>query len=97
MNDLQESLNYIVFYNGLADGLKLLKEEIYIHNFDKGNFILNKEKDDIFRDEQFEIFWMLIILQFGEYGTSPRSGWIPKEGKESTLKFIDKLVLMEEK
>ena len=25
---------------------------------------------------QLEIFWMMAVILFGDYGTSPRSGWI---------------------
>lgn len=39
--------------------------------------------------EQFEIFWMLLVLMFGDYGTSPRYGWINPEQISDAVLFID--------
>lgn len=32
--------------------------------------------EDIEWSDQHEFLWMLLVLKFGDYGTSPRSGWI---------------------
>ena len=39
--------------------------------------------------EQLEVIWMIFVLLFGNYGTSPRSGWI--ERKDEFFAFIDEI------
>lgn len=36
---------------------------------------------------QLEVIWMICVCMFGDYGTSPRSGWI--EHKDEFFAFID--------
>lgn len=48
-----------------------------------------RPKEENFNDSQFEIFWMMLVLQFGDYGTSPRSGWLEMDNKNEIIKFID--------
>lgn len=89
--DLIETLDSIVWYNGLGEALKILKEQIKYHDFSKGSFLIDKRNIGLYSDEQFEIFWMILVLQFGDYGTSPRSGWILEENKDKVIEFIDKI------
>ena len=39
--------------------------------------------------EQLEVFWMICVVLFGNYGSSPRIGWI--ENKDEFFKFIDSI------
>lgn len=38
---------------------------------------------------QLEFIWMIAVMLYGEYGTSPRSGWI--ENIDDFTKFVDAL------
>lgn len=82
--DLIDVLDCIVYYNGLDKPLLEIKKIIL-----KTPKNILKPEDEIFKDEQFEIFWMMLVLQFGDYGTSPRSGWLEIKNKDKIIKFID--------
>ena len=88
MNDEQliQVLNTVVWYNGYEEDLKQIKEEIsqlspdkYSYHYDYGD------------DMGMEIIWMILVLLFGEYGTSPRSGWLEVKNKDDIISFIDQL------
>lgn len=42
--------------------------------------------------EQVEFIWMLIVQMFGDYGTSPRSGWIQYDRLDDALEFVNMLL-----
>lgn len=86
-------LDSIVWYNGIGDILLKLKEDI----INSEGEIYSKLKDDLkykydeFSNDQFEIFWMMLVLMYGDYGTSPRSGWLNMENKNEIISFIDQI------
>ena len=82
-------LNSIVWYNGIGDILLKLREDI-INSEDK-TYSKLKYKYDEFSNNQFEIFWMMLVLMYGDYGTSPRSGWLNMENKNEIISFIDQI------
>lgn len=88
--NMYEILDIITWYNGIYEPLLKLKEIISIYDEDKFIHVLRPE-EDIFKDEQFEIFWMMLVLQFGDYGTSPRYGWLEMDKKDKIINFIDKI------
>ncbi len=100
-NNLIENFNAIIWYNGIDEGLFKLKEDLlkakdsgnylsysFNETKEKGFFVYNHEE---FNDSQFEIFWMLLVLMYGGYGTSPRTGWLELKNKKEIVKFIDNL------
>ena len=40
-------------------------------------------------DKELNTYWTMFVLMYGDYGTSPRSGWIEKS--EESLKFFEEL------
>ena len=86
--DLIDTLNSIVWYNGLYEPLLEIKRIILETPEFKYNNML-RPKGEIFKDCQFEIFWMILVVQFGDYGTSPRSGWLDMSNKDKIIDFID--------
>ena len=48
------------------------------------------DRDELCQMAQLQTLWMIIVEWFGDYDTSPRSGWIdkPKECKE----FLEKII-----
>lgn len=101
---LLSALQSVVFYNGLSEQLKVArkhlltqKQKIKDGEFDVQtcrpdclcSFDSNGNSNDF---EQFEIFWMLLVLMFGNYGTSPRYGWINPEQIDDAVLFIDWLI-----
>lgn len=82
-------LDSIVWYNGIGDILLKLKEDIT--NSEGETYSKLKYKYDEFSNNQFEIFWMMLVLMYGDYGTSPRSGWLNMENKNEIISFIDQI------
>ena len=88
---LLEALQAIVSYQGIESELQSWKE--LEPNEYGGIFPTYLEKwrhEDIESIEvgaQLQIFWMICVCLFGDWGTSPRFGWI--EDRESFKTFID--------
>ncbi len=81
------AIEAVVWYNGLG-------EFILSWKFKKPNdytgYIEPDYRDKGYDEEtvaQLEVIWMIAVMLYGEYGTSPRSGWI--ENIEGFEKFID--------
>lgn len=73
----QDSLDSVTWYNGLAEYVVKWKQEA---------LAISENGDKYFRTEsvtygakdfyQVQVLWMIAVDKFGEYGTSPRTGWI---------------------
>ena len=71
-----DALDSVTWYNGLAEtvykwadlptksGMIICPKNYGCDSFDS---------DD---DEQLQVLWMIAVVLFGDYGTSPRYGWI---------------------
>mgnify|MGYP004643403605 CR=1 FL=1 len=75
------ALSDVVFYQGLTpiiQSWKTLSSDILCircpHEYNSTKY--NVDFKDI---AQLQIFWMIAVLRFGDYGTSPRYGWIDNE------------------
>lgn len=79
---LFENLASIVWYNGLEEQLRVLRRELECKNR------LPRQNVDL--SAQGEIFFMILVFRFGDYGVSPRYGWI--EDFDGAVEFIDKLL-----
>lgn len=98
-----DALCLIIKYNGLADFLNYLMTVISVNRITK----LSAEQVKIFYYDlhpdndlwifstydygQLEIVWMFLVLLFGEYGTSPRSGWIDEDNFEEAYNFMEEI------
>lgn len=90
---LIEALRRVVLYNCLDQPLRYTKNYL-IHEADKGNESINRPEKYPNTDgrTQYEIFWMLLVAMFGDYGTSPRCGWVYKDNVKYACEFIDILL-----
>lgn len=87
---LISALDSVTWYNGLAEIIVKWKDEGYLVNngYSLGlnwNTFNSYDKDT---QCQLEVIWMICVELFGDYGTSPRSGWIELENKDSFYQFI---------
>jgi lipoprotein NlpI len=87
---LIDVLDSITWYNDIYEPLLDLKKDL-LNCDNKGNYTNCNDNLEYFYNEQFEIFWMMLVLMFGDYGTSPRSGWLYLDKKEKIIEFIDKI------
>ena len=81
-----DALDSVTWYNGLAEEILEWK---------------NLPKDDgaiacpDIQDPQLQVIWMICCVLFGDYGTSPRTGWIYTENVGEFHKFIDAITFTE--
>lgn len=84
---LLDALDRVTWYNGLAEVVLSWKELPVTMNF-LGHSQMEKP-DYICTNPQLEVIWMIAVSLFGDYGTSPRSGWITDV--EGFFAFIDRI------
>lgn len=101
---LLSALQSVVFYNCLSEQLKVAREYLLAQKqkIKDGEFDVSTVRPDSLCSfdssgnsndfKQFEVFWMLLVLMFGDYGTSPRYGWINYEQIDDAILFIDWLI-----
>lgn len=82
---LISALSAIVWYNDMLQTLLELKNIILKTN----EKTVKRPAHGYFKDAQFEVFWMMFVLIFGNYGTSPRSGWLEMKYRKEIVEFID--------
>ena len=81
---LIQALNDVVWYNGLSDCV----QQMIDLEPNKNRYILCP-RDLTIDDQCLETIWMICVLLFGDYGVSPRSGWIEDvDGYRAFLKTI---------
>lgn len=85
----------VAWYNGMEDIIKEMYElepdsetnYIIYHYYDK--YFKNEETQDLEAYYQIQVLWMMLINMFGDYGTSPRFGWIEDiKGYKHFLKLL---------
>lgn len=81
---LIQALNDVVWYNGLSDHIwKMIDLEPSEYRY------ILCPYDLTMGDQCLETIWMICVLLFGDYGVSPRSGWIEDvDGYRAFLKTI---------
>ena len=94
MLKLLDAMDSVTWYNGLA--VKILewkKPGVVDYNPRDGLHYFGNKLDAWFNQlapedkHQIHLFWMIGVCLFGNYGTSPRYGWI--ERWEDFCEFID--------
>lgn len=84
------ALNAVVWYNGIGEYILRWKDlEVTEYNFICCPLYEMRPKFSDRDYSEFEMIWMISVLLFGNYGTSPRSGWI--EDISGFRNFIDKI------
>jgi hypothetical protein len=82
---ITDALDSVTFYNGLADDI-LKWKDLPIEN---GLIKCPLDIPHTEEEHQLQVFWMILVCIFGDYGTSPRFGWIDGDMKEQFDVFID--------
>ena len=84
-----DALDSIVWYNGHAESVCELIS--YIQSGGNGHSIplptfLPDDCDGFMR-----VLWSMLVCMYGDYGTSPRTGWILAENKEKAVEFLKQI------
>ena len=84
-----DALNLLVKYNGYESCVKSIVDHI---NGFQGKPVVCP---DWLRDPHSVTgwLWFILVCRFGDYGTSPRFGWI--EDRDSALQFLEYLLAEE--
>lgn len=89
---LLDALDSVTHYNGLAEEVIEWKN-LPLNEW--GSYsppeIFSKASIEWTPKYQCQVIWMILVFMFGDYGTSPRFGWIEKENKEQFDNFIDEI------
>ena len=80
MIELREALRDAIWYNGLNVEVRKWAENLP----DQFGW-----ENDNAGDGQLQLIWMICILMFGNYGTTPKYGWI--EDIEGFRLFINRI------
>ncbi len=89
--DLMQALEYIARYNGHTDGLKEIRGHILKNKcLDSRKPVGYPEFLPGDPDTFLRVIWSILVCMYGDYGTSPRFGWIWQH--DSAIAFLDKLI-----
>lgn len=95
--DVRKLLDIVVWYNGLADTVLSWKKPgvLRVNNGGSLGRKYEEERKHLSSEDiaQLEMIWMICVYLFGDYGTSPRSGWI--EDIPAFHQFIDDITKTE--
>jgi hypothetical protein len=81
------AIEAVVWYNGLGEFILPWRDK---KPDDYSGYITPDYRDKEYDEglvTQLEVIWMIAVMLYGNYGTSPRSGWI--ENIDGFKKFID--------
>lgn len=91
--ELIDAMASIVCYNSYEEVLKSISD--YIKYYDREEYYSVAYPTEILKKynvhEFPNIIWALMVLMFGDYGTSPRFGWIDIENKDKALDFLNSI------
>ena len=82
-------------YNYDVDALKIIQERVVKEYESHDTFCvvtigINDVDDDWYDNEGLNFVWGMLVLMFGDYGTSPRSGWL-NVGKD-LIDFLEDMI-----
>lgn len=84
----------VAWYNGYRDEFdKLL---YYLKNQQKNTnsdtYLIRSPDFITTENEIMELYWMQLVQTFGDYGTSPRSGWIYRDKLNDCINHITEMI-----
>lgn len=86
---LEQTMNYLFSYNGYNEIVRSLLKHISSH---KNKLILPPKRLKYGNESETvkAILWFILVCMFGNYGTSPRFGWIEK--RNEAIEFLNSLL-----
>lgn len=74
LEKLIDALDSVTWYNGYYGIIEQWINDLNNRSKDGYHYYLMPESSE--QDGGLQVIWMLCVCMFGDYGTSPRSGWI---------------------
>lgn len=89
--ELLDALDSLVWYNGAYEILEDVQR--YIKSHIDGKVITYPYSLLAGEDKQTsKTVWFLMVCMFGDYGTSPRGGWIEAKNKDKAIAFLNAIM-----
>lgn len=79
-----EALLDVLYYNGYIEDIAEIVQYIYT-NEDPDHISFPHYLEEYYDSDPARILWSVLVVMFGDYGTSPRYGWIETENKKKCL------------
>lgn len=89
-----DAINSVCWYNGYDDIVRSVIS--HIKDWDKEDVIVPLRGNiscipDEYEEKLIEqLIWMLCVLMYGDYGTSPRGGWV--ENRDGAIKLLERFI-----
>lgn len=80
----EDALFMSLYYNGYED----FTLELIDYISDVKNEMNSIIRPDFINDPIQELVWMVLVIKFGDYGTSPRSGWINLANRDLVVAIL---------
>lgn len=84
LEKLREALDSVVWYNGYWGIVKGWIDDL--EKLSDSEIKYRPRVNPSIVSDGLEVLWMICVLLFGNYGTSPRSGWV--ENTEQCREFL---------
>lgn len=91
MDETLQALLDVGWYNGYEENIKQIIT--YIKNCSKKsthNILFPEFLREIDCDDYIRVFWSVLVVLYGDYGTSPRFGWLDSEEVSDIIEDIDR-------
>lgn len=91
LHDILYALDSAAHYNGLSRYIQEWKNIPENPHGSYSSIYSEQAEGNSTIYDQLQIFWMIAVCLFGDYGTSPRFGWIEKENLGAFHEWIDEI------
>lgn len=90
---LIDAIDSIVWYNGLYEDVIAWKNAPLTQHGQLSPPYFEQDISYTDRYGQLQAIWMISVCLFGDYGTSPRTGWIEPDNIQNFYEFIDSITV----
>jgi hypothetical protein len=84
-----ESFCDLAYYNGHEEVFKKIYEYLKEHKNDEYTIPFPPFLDVYHCNDLPRTFWSILVIEYGDYGTSPRYGWIEVENVERIIEEME--------
>ena len=82
-NLIMDALRYVIHYNCEIGCIDVILRDLRIYG-ENYNLVVNYEDNPV-----VWVLWQMIIIMYGDYGVSPRAGWITN--LSGAIRFLEEL------
>ena len=87
-----DSLLDVLWYNGYLEKIKAIYRYINEYSYKESSIIYPYDRLSDDPDKPDRILWSVLVMEYGDYGTSPRCGWIESRNRDAILEIFKKWI-----